>query len=129
MKTYLTGTKQASLTVPCALDDKECLDKWPGVKAWVENGENKKYDQGKVFVISHLESSVPALHITADFDVQCRGYRFDEEGKRKGIGLESKFTMKQVKLETLKVQDQIESWSAEEINSWFASEGFELAIA
>ena len=105
MKTYLPGSKQASLTVPCSLDDKECLGKWPGVKAWVENGENKKYDHDKVFVFSHPDSAVPALHLTADFDVQCRGYKFSDDGKRKGIGLESKFTMKQVKLETQKVQD------------------------
>ncbi len=31
LKTYIPGTKQASLTVPCELTDKECLNQWPGV--------------------------------------------------------------------------------------------------
>ena len=61
LKTYIPKTKQASLTVPCALDDSECLSQWPGINLWINDNHKDLFETDKVFVFANTNDTMPRL--------------------------------------------------------------------
>ncbi len=124
LKTYLTGTKQAAVSVPCEINDQECLGQWPGVKQWIESNEIAKYDEQHVFAFTNKNVPKPTMHILGHFNVECRAFKNDKDGKRIGIGMEIKWKMNDIKLEQLNLDAPVDTWSSDQINSWLEAEGF-----
>ena len=71
-----------------------------------------------MFVFPDKNVAQPKLHVLGHFNVECRKFKLDDTGKRIGVGMEIKFKMENEKLEQIKVDAAVETWSSDEINRW-----------
>ena len=121
LKHYLEHTKQVTFSVPCALDDKECLGKWPGMLQWIQEKRIQRFDPERVKLISMPETDKPLIHIAGQFYVFCQSWRY-ENGKKAGMGEEIKFKLRDQKLERKEPLEEIAGWTAAEIDNWLRIE-------